>query len=89
MKRMLIALACTGVLVGCANMTQGQQRALGGTAIGATGGAIIGAMAGNAGLGTAIGAGAGLAVGLIYNKVKQDQQSAYEQGYAAGKTAPQ
>ncbi|MBV9775816.1 MAG: hypothetical protein JO143_02085, partial [Acetobacteraceae bacterium] len=52
-------------------------------------GAIIGAIAGNAGLGTLIGAGAGLAGGLIYNKVKQDEQASYQQGYAAGQSGRQ
>ena len=65
-------------------MTQTQQRALGGTALGATGGAVLGAIGGNAGLGTAVGAAAGLAGGLIYDRVKKDEQSAYQQGYAAG-----
>jgi len=54
-------------LAGCADMTQTQQRALSGKAIGAGGGAIIGAISGNAGLGAGIGAAAGLAGGLIYD----------------------
>jgi Glycine-zipper domain len=71
MKRVIaIAVAASLPLIGCSNMTPGQQRALSGTAIGAGGGAIIGAIAGNAGLGAGIGAAAGLAGGLIYNQAK-------------------
>ena len=78
-------LAGTIVLAGCSNMTPTQQRALSGTAIGTAGGAVIGAMAGNAGLGAGIGAAAGLAGGLIYDQVKKNEESAYQQGYAAGR----
>jgi uncharacterized protein YcfJ len=82
-----IALVVGGLmLAGCSNLTPTQNAALGGTAAGATGGAILGAVAGNAGLGTVIGAGAGLAGGLIYNKVRENEQSAYRQGYAEGQT---
>jgi len=88
MKRMLAVLICGAALAGCANMTPTQQRAAGGTALGATGGAIIGAMAGNAALGTVIGAGVGLAGGLIYDRTKQNEQTAYQQGYAAAKHSP-
>jgi OmpA family protein len=84
MKSIFAVLICGATLVGCADMTPGQQRAAGGTVLGATGGAVIGALAGNAALGTAIGAGAGLAGGLLYNHVKQDEQAAYQQGYSAG-----
>jgi hypothetical protein len=54
------------------------------TAIGAGGGAILGAIGGNAALGAAAGEAAGLAGGLIYDKVKKDERSAYQQGYAGG-----
>ena len=84
-KKLILAAALAALsLVGCADMTTTQQRALSGTAIGAGGGAIIGAMAGNAGLGAGIGAAAGLAGGLIFNKVKQDQAASYNAGYQAG-----
>ncbi|MBV8612828.1 MAG: hypothetical protein JOY66_03530 [Acetobacteraceae bacterium] len=89
MRTVIALLLGCGLLAGCSNLTPGENRALGGTAAGATGGAIIGAMAGNAGLGTLIGAGAGLAGGLIYNKVKQDEQASYQQGYAAGQSSRQ
>jgi uncharacterized protein YcfJ len=85
MKRFVLAAAVAALpLTGCADMTQTQQRALSGTAIGAGGGAIIGAIAGNAGLGAGIGAAAGLAGGLIYDKVKKDQAASYSVGYQAG-----
>lgn len=85
MRRFILAGVVVALpLAGCADMTQTQQRALSGTAIGAGGGAIIGAIAGNAGLGAGIGAVAGLAGGLIYDKVKKDQAASYSSGYQAG-----
>jgi len=68
MKKVVVAAFLgTMPLLGCSDLTPGQQRALTGTAIGTAGGAAIGAMAGNAGLGAGIGAGAGLAGGLLTN----------------------
>ncbi len=85
MRRLIAVLACGVALAGCSGMSETQQRALSGTAIGAGGGAILGAIGGNAALGAVAGAAAGLAGGLIYDKVKKDEQSAYQQGYTAGK----
>lgn len=48
-------------------------------------GAAIGAIAGNAGLGAAIGAGTGLVGSYLYDKHKQSEQRAYEQGYRQGR----
>ena len=87
MKKIVIALVALGFLGGCSDMTATQQRAATGTLGGAAGGAIIGAIAGNAGLGAAIGAGAGLIGGLVYDKVKKDEQSAYQQGYNNGRSS--
>src|SRR5579883_1833144 len=87
MKKVLALLVCGVTLAGCSNLTPTENRAAGGTLAGATGGAIIGALAGNAALGTVIGAGAGLAGGLIYDHVKKSEQSAYQQGYAAGRSS--
>jgi Glycine-zipper domain len=71
MKQLVLAaLVASLPISACSNMTPGQQRALGGTAIGASGGAILGAIGGNAALGAGLGAAAGLAGGLIYNQVK-------------------
>lgn len=84
MKAAPALLICTLALSGCAGMSDTQQRAMSGTAIGAGGGAILGAIGGNAGLGAAAGAAAGLAGGLIYDRTKKNEQTAYDQGYAAG-----
>jgi uncharacterized protein YcfJ len=85
MKSILALLVCGLMVVGCSNMSNTQQRALSGTAIGAGGGAVLGAIGGNAALGAVAGAAAGLAGGLIYDSVKKNEQSAYQQGYSAGK----
>ncbi len=85
MKSIVAALCMILLLAGCAGMSETQQRAVTGTGIGAAGGAVIGAIAGNAGLGAAIGAGAGLVGGLLVDRVKKDEQAAYQSGYAAGK----
>ncbi len=73
-------MAVAPLLIGCAGMSDTQQRALTGTAGGAAGGAVIGAIAGNAGLGAAIGAGTGLAGGLLYDYHKRSEQRAYDAG---------
>lgn len=53
-------------LSGCANMTNQQQRALSGGAMGAAGGAAIAAMAGGGIVtGALIGAGGGAAIGAL------------------------
>lgn len=85
MKLISLTLVAAIGLTGCANMNDSQQRALSGTMIGAGGGAILGAIGGNAALGAVVGAGAGLAGGLIYDSVKKNERSAYDQGYRAGR----
>ena len=86
MKRVVVpaVLAAALGLTGCADMTPGQQRALSGSAIGATSGAVIGAIAGNAGKGAVIGAGVGLLGGVLVNEYDKSQQAAFQSGYAAG-----
>jgi hypothetical protein len=86
MKRIIIAVVGLGLLGGCTGMNDTQQRALTGTVGGAGVGAVLGAIGGNAGLGAVAGAGAGLVGGLVYDKVKRDQASAYQQGYSAGRS---
>jgi len=86
MKKGLMVIALAVPLAACSNMSQTEQRALSGTAIGAAGGAAIGAIAGNAGLGAVIGAGAGLAGGLIFDSVKKNEDAAYRSGYSAGRS---
>lgn len=54
----------------CAGMTQQEQRALSGGAIGAAGGAVIGAIAGSPGVGAAIGGGVGAATGALWDDIK-------------------
>ncbi len=79
-------LVVAGSLAGCAGLTNQQQRAVTGTGLGAAGGAVLGAIGGNAGLGALAGAGAGLAGGLIFDNVKQNEDTAYRRGYRAGRT---
>ncbi|MGZ8095640.1 MAG: glycine zipper family protein [Methylosarcina sp.] len=83
MKRLLIlviALLVTINLSGCAGMTDTQQRTTTGGLGGAAAGSVIGAIAGNAGMGAAIGAGVGIVGGYLYDKHKESEQKAYEQG---------
>lgn len=68
------------MLLGCANMSDTEQRTLSGAAIGTAGGAAIGAIAGDTGLGMAVGAAAGAAGGYLYDRHEKSKQEAYEQG---------
>ena len=77
-----VALA---MLVGCADLSQTQQRTLTGAAGGAAGGAVIGAIAGNAALGAGIGAAAGAGGGWLYGRHKEAEQRAFQQGVATGR----
>ena len=81
----VVMLATAGTLPGCAGLNNTEQRALTGTGIGAAGGAVLGAIGGNAGLGALAGAGAGLAGGLLFDNVRKNENSAYREGYAAGR----
>lgn len=72
---------------GCANLTPAQNGTLGGAGIGAAGGAVLGAISGNAGLGALIGAGVGAGGGYLYGKGKENQQTAYRQGYTQGRAS--
>jgi osmotically inducible lipoprotein OsmB len=69
MKRLgigLLLVVLGGGVVGCANMTPRQQRALSGGAIGAAGGAAVGAIVGGSpAVGAAIGGAAGAATGAL------------------------
>ena len=85
MKKYLVLATFALPVIACADMTPTQQRALTGTAIGAGGGAVIGAIGGNAALGAGIGAGAGLLGGLLVDRSRQAQDTAFQQGYAAGR----
>ena len=85
MRKIAIALALLLPVVGCADLTPTQQRAMTGTGIGAAGGAVIGAMAGNAGMGARAGAGAGLIGGLVVDQVKRNEAAAYQRGVNSGR----
>ena len=85
MKTFLVLAACALPVVGCADMTPTQQRALTGTAAGAGVGAVVGAIGGNAALGAGIGAGAGLLGGLLVDQSRRSQERAFQDGYAAGR----
>ncbi len=79
-----LLLVCALAVTGCSNMSPTEQRALSGAAIGTAGGAVLGAIGGNAGLGAVAGGVAGLAGGLIYDQIKKNEQSSYNQGYSVG-----
>ena len=85
MRKIAIALALLLPVVGCADLTPTQQRAMTGTGIGAAGGAVIGAMAGNAGMGALAGAGAGLVGGRVVDQVKRNEAAAYQRGVNSGR----
>lgn len=87
MSRIVIVMVIVSslALCGCAGMSQTEQRALSGGALGAAGGAIVGAIAGDAGLGAAIGGAVGAGSGYLYGKHKEGEQDAYMQGYEAGR----
>ena len=82
-SRMSGVLALVAMLAGCADMSQTQQRAVTGAAIGAGAGGIIGAAAGNAGMGAAVGAGLGGTGGFLLGRHNESVNRAYEQGRAS------
>ena len=84
MKSILALLVCGLMVVGCSNMSNTQQRALSGTAIGAGGGAVLGAIGGNAALGAVAGAAAGLAGGLIYQLGEEERAVRLSAGIQCG-----
>jgi hypothetical protein len=67
-KNLVVALVCLGALAGCSNLSQREQRALSGGALGAAGGAVIGAVTGSWAVGALVGAAGGAAVGAITSK---------------------
>ncbi len=59
-------------VVGCANMTPTQQRALSGGAIGTAGGAAVGAIVGGSpALGAVVGGAAGTAAGALWEDIRK------------------
>ena len=87
MKRTNVAAGLALVLAvgGCAGLSETEQRLVTGTAGGTAAGAAIGAIAGNAALGTGIGAGVGLAGSYLWDRHKQAERRAFEEGVAAGR----
>ena len=82
---MLVALLVMPLaFVGCAGMSETQQRTVSGGAMGAAGGALIGAMAGDAAWGAAIGGMVGATGGFLYGKHKESVNKAYQEGYHQG-----
>ena len=74
-RGMVAALVCVGALVGCSNMSTGEQRTLSGAAIGTAAGALVGELATGRPLeGAAIGATVGAASGWLYNRHELRQQ---------------
>jgi uncharacterized membrane protein len=71
--RRLLALGLGVALVavvGCANMTPKQQRALSGGAMGAAGGAALGAIVGGSpAIGAAVGGAAGAVTGALWDDI--------------------
>jgi osmotically inducible lipoprotein OsmB len=86
MRRSAIAiiLVLSLALVGCAGMSDTEQRTLSGGANGAGAGAVVGAGAGHTLWGAAIGAAAGAAGGYLYDQNQKAKQAEYEKGYKAG-----
>ena len=89
MRRVFLtaALAAALALSGCAGLSDKEQRAGTGAAIGAGAGAVIGALSGSTLMGAAIGAGAGMVGGLMVDQREKDKEAAYQQGYEAGQQA--
>lgn len=71
-----VFLLCALILLStsCAGLTDQQQRALSGGAIGAGGGAVFGALTGGSvALGAALGGAAGAAGGLLIHELEKDK----------------
>jgi osmotically inducible lipoprotein OsmB len=89
MRRIFLTAALVAALAtsGCSGLSDTEQRAGTGTAIGAGAGAVVGAIAGHTLTGAVIGAGAGLVGGLLVDKSEKDKEAAYQKGYEAGQQA--
>jgi hypothetical protein len=72
----LVILTLVVGLSDCTGISQTEQSALSGGAMGAVGGALLGVMAGNAGMGAAIGGEVGLTGDYLYGKHKEAEQKA-------------
>ena len=73
-RNLVLAAILAGSVVGCANMSSGEQRTLSGAAIGTAAGALIGTLATGQPLrGAAIGAAVGGAGGWLYNRHEESK----------------
>jgi osmotically inducible lipoprotein OsmB len=86
MKNITIVITVVFLLIsmGCAGMTDTEQRTLSGGAIGAGAGAVIGAISGHTLMGAAVGAAAGAGGGYLYDKNQKSKEEAYKKGYEEG-----
>ena len=66
-----IAALVLALTTGCAGMSDRQQRALSGGAIGAAGGAAIGAIAGSPTTGAIVGGAVGTATGALWEDLRK------------------
>jgi osmotically inducible lipoprotein OsmB len=70
--RYSVLILVTGAMVGCAGMTETQQRTVSGGAIGAAGGAALGAITGGSpAVGAAVGGAAGVLGGFILGETNR------------------
>jgi hypothetical protein len=81
----VVLLIISLAFLGCAGMSDTEQRTLSGSAMGAAAGTVVGAIAGNAGWGAAIGAATGAAGGYLYDRDQKAKEAAYNRGYQEGK----
>lgn len=73
-RKLILALCLATGIVGCANMSDTEQRSLSGGAIGTAGGALVAGLThGNVGAGAAIGAAVGAASGWLYDRHEKAQ----------------
>lgn len=74
---MLLVLLVVSLSAGCAGLTEQQQRALTGGAVGAAGGAALGAITGGrAMIGAAVGGVAGVVGGLVIHELEKGKAQA-------------
>jgi uncharacterized protein YcfJ len=81
----VMLLAISLALGGCAGMSDTEQRTLSGAAIGTAAGGVVGAISGHTGMGLAVGAAAGAGSGYLYDRHEKSKENAYKEGYEAGK----
>jgi hypothetical protein len=73
-KKISVALLVLALISGCAGMSDRQQRALSGGAIGAAGGAALGALAGSPTTGAIVGGAVGTATGALWEDLRKSMK---------------